>query len=104
MKTIEDPVKYPRRRRVIGRYDIILNVSFQESMIRFGVLLFLPLLILLIDRHLVIYTAPVIGYLFITAIIQFCVIKYIWQRYIKHDPTPVLPEYGKDPNYPDESV
>ena len=104
MENMKNQVKKPVRRRTIGKYDIILNVSFQESMIRSGVLLLLPLVVLLIDKHLVIYTAPVIGYLFITAIIQFCVFKYIWHRYIKHDPTPVLPEYGKDPNYPDESV
>ena len=104
MKIITEPISSPvRRRRIAGR-DIILNVSFQDSMIRFGLLLLLPMLVLLIDKHLVIYTAPVIGYLFITAIIQFCVIKYVWHRYIKHDPAPVLPEYGKDPNYPEESV
>ena len=104
MNSNKNLVKKPVRRRTIGRYDIILNVSFAESMVRFGILLLLPLLALVINKHLVIYTAPIVGYLFITAIVQFCVIKYIWQRYIKHDPAPILPEYGKDPNYPDESV
>jgi len=104
MKIITETVSKPVRRRRIAGHDIILNVSFQESMIRFGVLLLLPMLVLLIDKHLVIYTAPVIGYLLLTALIQFCVIKYIWHRYVKHDPPAVLPEYGKDPNYPEESI
>ena len=104
MKTIiVPPSPFIRRRRIAGN-DIILNVSFQESMIRFGVLLILPMLVLFIDKHLVIYTAPIIGYLMITAVIQFCVIKYAWHRYIKHEPPPVKPEYGKDPNYPEESL
>lgn len=104
MKTIiVPPSPFIRRRRIAGN-DIILNVSFQDSMIRFGVLLILPMLVLVIDKHLVIYTAPIIGYLMITAVIQFCVIKYAWHRYIKHEPPPVKPEYGKDPNYPEESL
>ncbi len=104
MKPIAEPVVRPiRQKRIAGR-DIVLNVSFQDSMIRLGILLLLPVLVLLIDKDLIIYTAPVIGYLFVTAVIQFCVIKYVWHRYIKHDPALVLPEYGKDPNYPEESI
>lgn len=104
MKTSIEKGKLPVRIRRIAGYDIVQNVSFQESMIRLGVLLLLPMLVLLIDKNLVVYTAPVIGYLLVTALVQFCVIKYIWHRYIKHDPAPVVPEYGKDPNYPEESV
>ncbi len=92
-----------KRRRIAG-HDIVLNVSFKDSLIRFGIMLLLPVLMLIIDRHLVIYTAPVIAYLFITAITHFCWVKYIWRRYVKHDPPPVLPDYGKDPNYPAESL
>lgn len=104
MKTIiVPPSPFIRRRRIAG-HDIILNVSFQDSMIRFGILLILPMLALFIDKHLVIYTAPVIGYLFITAVSQFCVIKYVWHRYIKKEPAPSRPEYGKDSNYPEESI
>jgi hypothetical protein len=84
--------------------DIILNVEKKGAMIRFGTLLFLPMLMLVIDKHLVIYTAPVVAYLFISAIVHFCVVKYLWHRYIKHESTPVAPAYGDDPNYPEESI
>ena len=89
-------------KRVAGR-DIVLNVNFKESLIRFGVMIILPLLMLLIDKHLIIYTAPVLAYLFITAITHFCIIKYVWHRIIKHEPAVALPKYGEDPNYPEES-
>lgn len=92
-----------KRRRIAG-HDIILNVSFQESMIRFIIVIFLPIIVLFISKDLVIYTAPVMGYLFLSALVQFCVIKYIWQRNIKHQPAPDSPAYGDDPNYPEESV
>ncbi len=104
MKNNISPVTNPLRRRRIAGKDIILNVSFQDSMIRSGILILLPMFVLFVDKHLVIYTAPIIGYLLVTALVQFCPIKYVWHRYIKHDPTPVQPEYGKDPNYPDESI
>ena len=104
MKTSTENDKIPLRSRRIAGHDIVQNVSFQESMIRLGVLLLLPMLVLLIDKNLVVYTAPVIGYLLVTALVQFCLVKYVWHRYIKHDPAPVVPEYGKDPNYPEESV
>ncbi len=84
--------------------DIVLNVSFTDAMIRFVVTIFLPILVLLIDKHLVIYTAPVMAYLFISGITHFCVIKYIWRRYILHEPPAVLPPYGENINYPEESV
>jgi hypothetical protein len=99
-KTISPFIK---KRKVAGR-DIILNVSFQDSMIRFGAMVLLPIVVLMIDKNLVIYTAPILAYLFITALTQFCIIKYIWHRYIKHEPEPVETEYGKDPHYPEESV
>jgi hypothetical protein len=84
--------------------DIVLNVSLKDALIRFGFTILLPILALLIDAHLIIYTAPVIAYLFLSAIIRFCVIKYIWHRYIAREPAPTPKAYGKDPNYPEESL
>ena len=73
-------------------------------MIRFGITLFLPLSMLLIDKHLIIYTAPIIAYLFMSGITHFCVIKYLWHRYIKHEPAQDLRAYGEDPEYPEETI
>lgn len=84
--------------------DIRLNVSFKDAMIRFGITLVLPMIMLLIDPHLIIYTTPIMAYLFLSGITHFCVIKYFWNRVIKHEPPEALPPYGEDPNYPEESV
>jgi hypothetical protein len=89
--------------KIAGK-DVRLNVNFKDSMIRFGITMFLPMIMLLIDYHMIIYTAPVMAYLFISAITHFCVIKYIWHRYIKHDPPAALPPYGENPDFPEESV
>jgi hypothetical protein len=84
--------------------DVRLNVSFRGAMIRFGITLALPMIMLLIDPHLIIYTTPVIAYLFLSGITHYCVIKYAWRRFIKHDPPVALPRYGENMNYPEESV
>jgi hypothetical protein len=97
-------VKLDNAQRKIAKHDLVSNVNFKDAMIRFGVTLLLPILMLVIDEHLVIYTAPVMAYLFLSAIIHFCVIKYLWRRYITHKPAPVRKAYGQDPDYPEESV
>ena len=89
--------------RVRGK-DVILNVSFKEALIRFGIALGLPILMLVIDAHLIVYTTPIMAYLFISGITHFCVFKYLWHRVIKHDPPAAEPPYGQDLNYPEESV
>jgi hypothetical protein len=89
--------------KIEGR-DIRLNVSFMEAIIRFGVLLLLPIVMLLVNAHLIIYTAPVMAYLFVSGLTHFCIIKYAWRRYIMHQPPAALPPYGENPDYPEESV
>lgn len=73
-------------------------------MIRFGLMLLLPMVLLFVDKHLIIYSTPVVMYLFITGITRFCIIKYIWRRLIKHEGPIASPPYGKDISYPDEST
>src|ERR1700679_3887557 len=65
-----------------GGKDISLNVSLKDLLIRFGLTVFIPVIVLLINVHLVIYTAPVVAYLFITTLTRFCVIKYLWHYYV----------------------
>jgi hypothetical protein len=89
--------------KIAGK-DIVLNVSFKEAMIRFVITLFLPMLMLIIDKHLIIYTAPVMAYLFITGITHFCFIKYAWHRFIMHEISEEPLPYGENPEYPEESV
>jgi|HubBroStandDraft_1064217.scaffolds.fasta_scaffold1114979_1 hypothetical protein len=89
--------------KIAGK-DIRLNVSFKDAMIRFGITLFLPMIMLLLDWHLIIYTAPLMAYLFVSGITHFCIIKYVWHRYIRHEPPTELPPYGENLEYPEESV
>jgi hypothetical protein len=91
-------------KRKISKNDFVLNVGLKEALIRFGFTFFIPIFMLVVDKHLIIYTIPVIAYLFITALTHFCVIKYLWHRYVKHELKTVSPPYGEDINYPDESV
>jgi hypothetical protein len=84
--------------------DINLNVSLKDLLIRFGLIIFIPIITLLINVHLVIYTAPIIGYLFITTLTRFCVIKYLWHYYVLNQRTPITIPYGQDPNYPEETI
>ncbi len=89
-------------KRILGK-DVVLNVSFKDAMIRFIAMVFLPIIVVLVDKNLVIYTAPVLAYLFITALTKFCWVKYAWHHYVKHEITSA-PAYGKDPNAPEESL
>ena len=84
--------------------EITLNVGFKNAMARFGITLLLPMIMLLIDARLMIYTAPVMAYLFITGITHYCPVKYFWQRVIRHGAAAAPPPYGENMNYPDESV
>jgi len=87
-----------------GGKDIVLNVGLTDTLIRFIIIVFLPILALLINVHLVIYTAPIIAYLFITTLVRFCVIKYCWQHYISRSGAIAIKDYGKDLNYPEETL
>jgi hypothetical protein len=98
------PISKPIKIKKIGIADVELNLSFKAVLIRFGILFLLPILAMLINKGLVIYTVPICMYLLTTALLQFCLIKYIWHRYVKHEATPLQHKYGQDPNYPDESL
>jgi hypothetical protein len=90
-------------KRVPG-HDIIQNIDLKDALIRFGITILLPIIALLISGRLVILTTPIMIYLFATAITRYCVIKYMWRRYISHKSTLRSTVYGQDPNYPEESV
>ncbi len=97
------PISNPLK-KIKFAHGIVLNVDVKDSLIRVGIALLLPMLLLFTNKNLIIYISPVIFYLFVSALTKFCIVKHVWHRYIKHDPKPVALKYGKDPNYPDESV
>ena len=96
------PVIIPLKRKVNN--DIIQNVGFKDIMVRVGIALLVPMLTAFADTHLIIYISPVIFYLFVSALTRFCIVKYVWHRFIKHKPALLQPKYGKDSNSPEESI
>jgi hypothetical protein len=103
MKASNATINQLIRKRNSGK-DISLNVSLKDLLIRFGLTIFIPIAVLLINVHLVIYTAPIIAYLFITTLTRFCVIKYLWHYYFLDQHIPITIAYGNDPNYPEETI
>ena len=84
--------------------DLPANLNLNSVIIRSAVTIFLPIAALLVDKTLVIYTAPVIAYLFTSVILRFCIIKYVWERYAKHQPSVAFATYPEDSKYPAESL
>ena len=65
--------------------ELQLNLNLRECLIRGGIALVIPASMVLINPRLIFFAAPVIVYLYITAIIHYCPIKHWWRRY-KHEP------------------
>lgn len=84
--------------------DIILNMGFRESLIRGGMVLFLPWPLMAINPTLLIYAAPVMSYLLITALLHFCFIKYAWQHWVKHIPDPEVCDISKELDIPVDHI
>lgn len=97
------PVIIPVK-KIKVKHDIVLNVGFKDIMIRVVIALLIPMLTAFTDTHLIIYISPVIFYLFVSALTRFCIVKYAWCRFIKHEPALQSPTYGKDLNSPEESI
>lgn len=62
----------------------VLNLSLRESLIRGMIAILLPMLLLLIDHKIILYFAPVIAYLYITALTHICPIRHAWRKITKH--------------------
>ncbi len=84
--------------------DIILNMGFRESLIRGGIVLLLPWPIMAINPKLLIYAVPVMFYLFITALLHFCFIKYAWQHWVLKMKTPEVCDFAKEMDIPVDSI
>lgn len=91
-------------KRIKAHRDIALNLSLNEVLVRAAIALISPIFFYIFYRSLVLYIVPVITYLYLTAMMRYCVIKYLWRRYVKHLPIIKRKPYGKDINYPEEST
>lgn len=87
------------------RADLVLNVGYTDCMKRGFITLFLPWPALLLNAHLLmIALAPVMFYLFTSALTHFCFFKYAWQHWIKHLQTPSICDFAKDLHIPVETI
>jgi len=84
--------------------DIVLNVGFEESIKRGLITIFIPWPLLAINHNLLIYAAPVMFYLFVSALIHFCFIRYTWQYWVKHIPSPEICNLANDLHIPVEVI
>lgn len=84
--------------------DITLNVSLKEAMERAIIALISPVIICLFYKYSIIFITPVITYLYLTAMMRYCVVKYLWRRYVSHHALIKRAAYGMDVNYPEESL
>lgn len=83
--------------------DITLNVGFEESMKRCLIALFAPMP-LLVNHTLLLAAIPVMFYLFVTGLMHFCPIQYIWQHWVKHIPDPEICDFAIDLHVPVETI
>ena len=84
--------------------DIVLNVGFAESLKRGLISIMIPLPLLFINHVLLIYAAPVMFYLFVTALTHFCFFRYIWEHLIHHFPVPEKCDFAVDLNIPVKAI
>ncbi len=84
--------------------DIILNMGFRESLVRGAIILFLPWPLLAINHNLLLYAAPVMSYLLITALLHFCFIKFAWQHWVLKMKTPEVCDFSKEMDIPVDSI
>ena len=85
--------------------DIVLNVNFQESMVRCLVALFVPWFCVFGGPTALIYVGlPIMFYLFTSGLIHFCFLRYAWQHWVKHIPTPAKCQFAFDLNIPIKAV
>lgn len=83
--------------------DIILNVGFKQSMKRCIIALFAPIP-LLVNHTLLFAAIPIMFYLFVTGLLHFCPIKYVWQHWVKHTPDPAVCDLAIDLDIPVKTI
>ncbi|GAC1422681.1 MAG: hypothetical protein NVS1B13_10160 [Flavisolibacter sp.] len=84
--------------------DIVLNVGFEESIKRGLITIFIPWSLLAVNHNLLIYAAPVMFYLFVSALTHFCFIRYAWQHWVIDIETPAICDFATDLNIPVETI
>ncbi len=84
--------------------DIVLNVGFSESIKRGMISIFLPWTVAFINPLLLIAMAPVMFYLFVSALTHFCFIRYAWHHYIEHHKDPAICDFAIDLQIPVKTI
>ena len=65
------------------RPELATNISLRSTLIYAVIGVLLPVFVLLIDHHLLIWVAPISMYMLICALTHFDVIKWMWLRWKK---------------------
>lgn len=110
MKTLRTTIAIADKKTTITRIinwldnDIVLNVGFGESIIRGMIAIFVPWPFLLMGHEMLIAAAPVMFYLFITALTHFCFIRCAWEHWFKHLPTQPVCEFAIDLRIPIKTI
>jgi hypothetical protein len=89
--------------KCVDKKDLFTNLSFNNAIFRCVITIFFLVPLFIINETLIIYIAPLVAYLFTSAILRFCVVKYVWDRYGKHKPVPIT-AYPQGAKYPSESL
>lgn len=105
---VDGIIKHPeneiiKTKRTWLEKDIVLNVGFKESLIRCIIALFAPIP-LLVNHTLLFAAIPVMFYLFVTGLMHFCPIKYVWQHWVKHIPDPTICDLAIDLDIPVKTI
>jgi hypothetical protein len=74
-----------------ARPELATNISLKATLIYAIAGVLLPVFVLLVDHHLLIWVSPISMYMLICALTHFDVIKWAWLRW-KHKPEPNMNE------------
>ena len=66
--------------------EMMLNLGLEEYLGRGFIAIFLPMALIFINHALVIFAAPVMMYLLITALSHFCILKHAWHSWVSGRP------------------
>ena len=66
--------------------EMVLNLGLEECLGRGFIAIFLPMALIFINPALVIFAAPVMMYLLITALSHFCILKHAWHSWVSGRP------------------
>ncbi len=84
--------------------DIVLNVGFRESMERALMAIFVPWPLICINRDLIFAAIPIVFYLFISGLVHFCPIRWVWFHIVAHISDPKICDFALELRIPVKAI